>query len=82
MSTKKITPKYNTTGDDLTKQPMKLPPPDLIKKSNTEKMVEYPKEKTPKPEELKNFDAVTHFKENIIHFYKNCPEPIKHYSFL
>ena len=81
MSTKKIPPKYNTTGDDLTKQPMKLPPPDLIKKSNTEKMVEYPKEKTPKPEELKNFDAVTHFKENIIHFYKNCPEPIKDYSY-
>ena len=60
---------------------MKLPPPDMIKKSNTEKIVEHPKEKTPKPEELKNFDAVSHFKENIIHFYKNCSEPIKDYSY-
>ena len=60
---------------------MKLPPPDMIKKTNTEKIVEHPKEKTPKPEELKNFDAVSHFKENIIHFYKNCSEPIKDYSY-
>ena len=81
MSSKKLIPKYNTTGEDQTKQPMKLPPPDMIKKSNTEKIVEHPKEKTPKPEELKNFDAVSHFKENIIHFYKNCSEPIKDYSY-
>ena len=81
MSSKKLIPKYTTTGEDQTKQPMKLPPPDMIKKSNTEKIVEHPKEKTPKPEELKNFDAVSHFKENIIHFYKNCSEPIKDYSY-
>ena len=81
MSSKKLIPKYTTTGEDQTKQPMKLPPPDMIKKSNTEKIVEHPREKTPKPEELKNFDAVSHFKENIIHFYKNCSEPIKDYSY-
>ena len=81
MSSKKLIPKYTTTGEDQTKQPMKLPPPDMIKKTNTEKIVEHPKEKTPKPEELKNFDAVSHFKENIIHFYKNCSEPIKDYSY-
>ena len=81
MSSKKLIPKSSTTGEDQTKQPMKLPPPDMIKKSNTEKIVEHPKEKTPKPEELKNFDAVSHFKENIIHFYKNCSEPIKDYSY-
>ena len=42
---------------------------------------EYPKDKINKPNELKNFDAVTHFKQNIIHFYKNCSEPIKDYSY-
>ena len=42
---------------------------------------EYPKEKLNKPNELKNFDAITHFKQNIIHFNKNCHEPIKDYSY-
>ena len=42
---------------------------------------EYPKDKINKPNELKNFDAVTHFKQNIIHFYRNCSEPIKDYSY-
>ena len=42
---------------------------------------EYPKEKLNKPNELKNFDAITHFKQNIIHFNKNCSEPIKDYSY-
>ena len=36
------------------------------------------KEKIP---ELKNFDAISHFKENIIHFNKNCSEPIKESSY-
>ena len=34
-----------------------------------------------KIDELKYFDAVSHFKENIIHFSKNCSEPIKDYSY-
>ena len=34
-----------------------------------------------KIDELKYFDAVSHFKENIIHFSKNRSEPIKDYSF-
>jgi hypothetical protein len=42
---------------------------------------EYPKDKINKPNELKDFDAVSHFKHNIIHFYKNCSEPIKDYSY-
>ena len=41
----------------------------------------YPKDKINKPNELKDFDAVSHFKHNIIHFYKNCSEPIKDYSY-
>jgi len=31
--------------------------------------------------ELRNFDAISHFKENIIHFSKNCSEPIKDLSY-
>mgnify|MGYP002624522393 FL=1 len=42
---------------------------------------EYPQEKLNKPDELKNFDAISHFKENIIHFVKNCPEPIQDSSY-
>ena len=42
---------------------------------------EYPQEKLNKPDELKNFDAITHFKENIIHFVKNCSEPIQESSY-
>ena len=34
-----------------------------------------------KIDELKYVDAVSHFKENIIHFNKNCSEPIKDYSY-
>ena len=36
------------------------------------------KEKIP---ELKNFDFISHFKENINHFDKNCSDPIKDYSY-
>ena len=42
---------------------------------------EYPQEKLNKPDELKNFDVITHFKENIVHFVKNCSEPIQEYSY-
>jgi hypothetical protein len=42
---------------------------------------EYPQAKLNKPDELKNFDVITHFKENIIHFVKNCSEPIQEYSY-
>ena len=42
---------------------------------------EYPQEKLNKPNELKNFDVITHFKENIIHFVKNCSEPIQETSY-
>ena len=55
--------------------------PEPIKKSNSDKNTSIVKGKPSKPEELRNFDAVSHFKENIIHFYKNCDEPIKDYSY-
>ena len=42
---------------------------------------EYPQEKLNKPDELKNFDVITHFKENIVHFVKNCSEPIHDNSY-
>ena len=38
-------------------------------------------EKINKPDELKNFDAISHFKENITNFCKNCPEPVKDKSY-
>ena len=34
-----------------------------------------------KPSELKNFDAQTHFRENIVHFDKNCQDPITDTSY-
>ena len=81
MSTKKILFKSNLIAEEQTKSQPKLDPTELIKKSNSEKIEQHPKPKSTKPDELKNFDAVSHFKENIIHFYKNCSEPIKDYSY-
>ena len=34
-----------------------------------------------KIDELKYFDALSHFKENIIHFDRNCSDPIKETSY-
>ena len=81
MSTKKVLPKHNLSVEDQVKPQPKIDPGELIKKSNSEKIEQHPKPKSSKPDELKNFDAVSHFKENIIHFYKNCSEPIKDYSY-
>ena len=38
-------------------------------------------DKINKPNDLKNFDAISHFKENISYFDKNCNEPVKDYSY-
>jgi len=38
-------------------------------------------DKINKPNDLKNFDAISHFKENISYFDKNCSEPVKDYSY-
>ena len=45
------------------------------------KVDEYLKAPINKPNELKNFDAIAHFKENITRFDKNCTEPIKDLSY-
>ena len=81
MSSKKILPKNNLTSEEQIKSSTKIDTPEPIHKSSSKNLETRQKEKTPKPEELKNFDAVSHFKENIIHFYKNCSEPIKDYSY-
>jgi len=81
MSTKKVLPKHSLSIEDQVKPQPKIDPGELIKKSISEKIEQHPKPKSSKPDELKNFDAVSHFKENIIHFYKNCSEPIKDYSY-
>ena len=39
------------------------------------------KDKINKPNDLKNFDAISHFKENIINYERNCREPIKESSY-
>ena len=80
MSSKKIDKKYSQPLDASSKHSSKKDI-DQIKKSKTEVVKDPPKEKSVKPEELKNFDAVSHFKENIIHFDKNCSDPIKDYSY-
>ena len=51
------------------------------KDSNENKNNELVKDKINKPNDLKNFDAATHFKQNIIRFDKNCSEPVKDYSY-
>ena len=81
MSTKKLVARHSLTNDDSSKSQQKVDTPEQIKKSNSENITPIIKEKPSKPEELRNFDAVSHFKENIIHFYKNCDEPIKDYSY-
>ena len=59
-------------------------------KNDSSKINEQPKEnshqekikdKINKPDELRNFDAVTHFRQNITRFDKNCSEPIKDFSY-
>ena len=81
MSTKKLVARHSLTNDDSSKSQQKVDTPEQIKKSNSENITPITKEKPSKPEELRNFDAVSHFKENIIHFYKNCDEPIKDCSY-
>lgn len=34
-----------------------------------------------KPNELKQLDTLVHFRENIIHFDKNCKDPVTEYSY-
>ena len=34
-----------------------------------------------KPNELKQLDTVVHFRENIIHYDKNCNDPVTEYSY-
>ena len=54
---------------------------DKQKEKSTKKNEELIKNKINKPNDLKNFDAVTHLRQNIIRFYKNCLEPIKDFSY-
>ena len=45
------------------------------------KKEENSQDKINKPLELKEFNVLPHFKENIIHTEKNCKEPINEYSY-
>ena len=80
MSSKSVEVKENKNkGEKVKENPNEEKNAQQKKEENLED--EYPKDKINKPNELKNFDAVTHFKQNIIHFYRNCSEPIKDYSY-
>ena len=80
MSSKSVEVKENKNkGEKVKENPNEEKNEQQKKEENLED--EYPKDKINKPNELKNFDAVTHFKQNIIHFYRNCSEPIKDYSY-
>ena len=80
MSSKNIKQKEDKNKEEKSKEINKEEKNKIdLKEDNLED--EYPKDKINKPNELKNFDAMTHFKQNIIHFNKNCSEPIKDYSY-
>ena len=79
MSTKNLDIKEDKTKENKKKNNKEEKTP--IKKEKDDSEDEYPKDKLNKPNELKNFDAITHFKQNIIHFNKNCAEPIKDLSY-
>ena len=72
-------PKLYLKESPIKKEPIKI---NAQKKESSEKKAEEPiKDKINKPNDLKNFDAATHFKQNIIRFDKNCSESIKDYSY-
>jgi hypothetical protein len=51
------------------------------KEKHSNKKEEIIKDRINKPNDLKNFDAMTHLRQNIIRFDKNCSEPIKDFSY-
>ena len=80
MSSKNVDIKEDKSKEENTKE-NKSEEKDKIPNNEKQSDDDFPMEKINKINELKNFDAVTHFKQNIIHFYKNCSEPIKDLSY-
>ena len=70
MSTKNVDKKTDKNKEDKLNNANEINKDEKceIKKENCEN--EFPKDKKNKPNELKHFDAVTHFKNNIIYFNK------------
>ena len=81
MSSKNVDKREDKIKESKNKENKKEKEKSKIKNEEENSENEYPKDKINKPNELKNFDAVTHFKQNIIHFNNNCAEPIKDYSY-
>ena len=50
-------------------------------KNNSQNKEELINDKINKPNEFRNFNAIPHFKENILNFNKNCSEPVKDFSY-
>ena len=67
----------SSNGNDIVSKPNKASK-NNEKKNKSEEIV---KDKINKPNDLKYFDAITHFKQNITRFDKNCFEPVKDYSY-
>ena len=86
MSTKNIIRKEEKKNEDKQKEIKQEQEENKNKNENFQNEEEdiisgYPKEKLNKINEFKNFDAINHFKQNIIHFNKNCSEPINDLSY-
>ena len=84
------TPSKEKSSSPLKEKPspskQKSPSPSKEKSKSQEqipdlKLDDYSKEKINKPSELKDFDACSHFKENIVNYESNCKDPIQESSY-
>ena len=80
MSSKNVNPKEYKGKEEKSKE-IKQEVDKKNQNSEDDLNNDFPKEKINKLNELKNFDAIAHFKRNIIHFNKNCPDEIKDLSY-
>ena len=81
MSIKNIRTREEKPNEEKIKDILQEKNNNFIIRDTMDDSIDYPKEKINKPAELKNFDAVTHFKQNLIHFDKNCPDMITDSSY-
>ena len=72
-----------SSNKKVNKKELSTNKPNIIEENieKEESKDELTKDKINKPNDLKYFDAIAHFKENITHYDKNCSEPVKDYSY-
>ena len=68
-----------SSNKKVNKKELSTNKPNIIEENieKEESKDELTKDKINKPNDLKYFDAIAHFKENITHYDKNCSEPVK-----